>query len=96
MHSLSLFMQNAKDDVRRASTFYHPRPSVQFTFDNNPNRNSKSMVSVRVVFLKIGEIDTPKEQYSAEVNIQSRWFEPTLNGKSEEVSSTQFRATEIN
>ena len=37
-------------------------------------------VELRFVFLKIGEIDTLKEQFQAEAFIQARWFEPTLKG----------------
>ncbi|CAF1297730.1 unnamed protein product [Rotaria magnacalcarata] len=37
-------------------------------------------VELRLVFLKIGEIDTLKEQFQAEAFIQARWFEPTLKG----------------
>ena len=36
-------------------------------------------VYVRVVFLKIGEIDTLKEQFKAEVFVQARWREPALD-----------------
>lgn len=43
-------------------------------------------VYVRVVFLKIGEIDTLKEKYSADVYIQARWREPALDGKTHLVS----------
>jgi hypothetical protein len=37
-------------------------------------------VEVRLVFLKIGEIDTLKEQFQAEAFIQARWAEPSLRG----------------
>ena len=36
------------------------------------------MVGIRVVFLKIGEIDTIKEQFNAEVLIEAKWSEPRL------------------
>ena len=44
------------------------------------------IVELRVVFLKIGEIDTLKEQYSADTFMQAKWREPALDGKSIEVS----------
>ena len=47
---------------------YVPRPSV-----------SQPKVYVRVVFLKIGEIDTLKELFRAEVFVQARWREPALD-----------------
>jgi hypothetical protein len=37
-------------------------------------------VELRLVFLKIGEIDTLKEQFQAEAFIQARWSEPSLKG----------------
>ena len=44
------------------------------------------VVNVRVIFLKIGEIDTVKETYSAEVYIQASWREPLFDGKTDTVS----------
>ena len=35
---------------------------------------------VQVVFLKLGEIDTIKETFTADVFIQARWREPRLDG----------------
>jgi len=37
-------------------------------------------VYIQVVFIKLGEIDTVKETFSADVFIQARWREPTLDG----------------
>jgi hypothetical protein len=36
-------------------------------------------VNLRVVFLRIGEIDTVKEQFQAEILIEANWVEPSLN-----------------
>ena len=49
------------------------------------------IVELRVVFLKIGEIDTLKEQYSADTFIQAKWREPALDGKMLEVSSPKVK-----
>ncbi len=35
-------------------------------------------VDIRIVFLKLGEIDTVKEQFQAEVFIEAKWKEPNL------------------
>lgn len=35
---------------------------------------------VQVVFMKLGEIDTIKETFSADVFIKARWREPRLDG----------------
>ncbi|UJR34994.1 hypothetical protein I4U23_027770 [Adineta vaga] len=44
------------------------------------NEDDQVNVELRLVFLKIGEIDTLKEQFQAEAFIQARWSEPTLKG----------------
>ena len=41
---------------------------------------------IRVVFLKLGEIDTLKENFAADAFIQARWREPVLDGKTDLVS----------
>jgi len=41
----------------------------------------QTTVYVQVVFMKLGEIDTIKETFSADVFIQARWREPRLDGK---------------
>ncbi|ELU17487.1 hypothetical protein CAPTEDRAFT_215265 [Capitella teleta] len=45
---------------------------------------AKVVVELRVVFLKIGEIDTLKEQYSADTFIQAKWRESSLDGRTSE------------
>ena len=42
---------------------------------------------MRIVFLKIGEIDTQKEKYTADVFLHAKWREPKLDGQ-EHVSIT--------
>lgn len=43
-------------------------------------------VLVCVQFFKVGEIDTLKEQYTADVIVRARWREPSLDGQLSEVS----------
>lgn len=45
------------------------------------NRRDKVTVFVRVVFVKVGEIDTLKETFMADVFIQAKWREPRLDGR---------------
>ena len=45
-------------------------------------------VSIRVVFVKVGEIDTLKETFSADTFIQAKWREPDLDGKRHAVGET--------
>jgi len=42
-------------------------------------------VYIRVVFLKIGEIDTLKENFMADAFVQARWREPALDGQASQV-----------
>ncbi|VDO47265.1 unnamed protein product [Schistosoma margrebowiei] len=51
-------------------------------------RKEKVSVQIRVVFLKIGEIDTLKEIYHADAFIQAKWREPRLDGKTDETSTS--------
>jgi len=46
---------------------------------------SQVTVYIRVVFLKIGEIDTLKEHFMADAFIQARWREPALDGQASQV-----------
>ncbi|VDO01568.1 unnamed protein product [Rodentolepis nana] len=52
--------------------------------ERTSKKPEKVIVEVRVVFLKIGEIDTLKEMYRADAFIQTKWPEPRLNGKTDE------------
>ena len=45
------------------------------------------LVYVRVVFLKIGEIDTMKENFMADAFVQARWREPALDGQQAQVGA---------
>ena len=47
-------------------------------------------MDVCVIFLKVGEIDTLKEQYEADVMVKTKWKEPALN-KENNVSAEQIR-----
>ncbi|XP_076460166.1 cys-loop ligand-gated ion channel-like [Babylonia areolata] len=44
----------------------------------------KIKVQVCVQFFKVGEIDTLKEQYTADVIVRARWREPSLDGQLQE------------
>lgn len=45
------------------------------------DNNKKKTVLFKVSFLKIGEIDTLKETFSADVYVQAKWREPNLDSK---------------
>ena len=44
-------------------------------------------VLVHVTFLRLGEINTLKEQFDADVLIRTKWREPTLDGYKHQVSN---------
>ena len=43
-------------------------------------------VEIVVQFFKVGEIDTLKEQFNADVIVKAKWREPTLDGQQTAVS----------
>ena len=45
---------------------------------------------VHVTFLKLGEINTLKEQFDADILVRSKWREPTLDTYKPEVSDYLF------
>lgn len=50
------------------------------------------IVHIHLCFLKIGEIDTQKEHFGADIVLQARWREPALDEKSE----NQLKTVEFN
>ena len=50
----------------------------------------KKVVYIQVVFIKVGEIDTVKETFTADVFIQARWREPKLDGR-QKANNTVFQ-----
>jgi hypothetical protein len=38
-------------------------------------------IYVRIVFLKVGEIDTLRDRFAADAFIQAKWREPAMDGK---------------
>ncbi|KAL3884622.1 hypothetical protein ACJMK2_024749 [Sinanodonta woodiana] len=44
------------------------------------SEKEKKTVLLKVVYLKVGEVDTVKEQYIAEICLTARWREPALDG----------------
>ena len=47
-------------------------------------------VQIRIVFLKIGEIDTLREKYTADVFIQAKWREPAFDGHTDLVPTLDY------
>ncbi|CAF0876927.1 unnamed protein product, partial [Didymodactylos carnosus] len=70
-------LQDLKDFIVKVCEKQAARP-----VDDNSgiHKLEQVTVEVRLVFLKIGEIDTLKEQFQAEAFIQAKWHEPGLKG----------------
>lgn len=47
-------------------------------------------VYVRIMFLKVGEIDTLRDKFSADAFVQAKWREPSMDGKLRMVSSLEY------
>lgn len=48
---------------------------------SGPVRLDKVIVKLRVIVLKVGDIDTLRDKFTAEAFIQAKWREPALDGK---------------
>ncbi|XP_076465747.1 cys-loop ligand-gated ion channel-like [Babylonia areolata] len=84
VHHLPLSVAREKKPKRkRARSPVNESPSIFAAFSPSPFVTrlgvKKPKVFIRVVFLKIGEIDTLKEQFRAEIFVQARWREPRLD-----------------
>lgn len=55
-------------------------------------RNEKVTVTVRIIFLKIGTIDTIHDRFSADVMVLSKWREPALDGKKDSAESIEWES----
>ncbi|VDO51828.1 unnamed protein product [Schistosoma margrebowiei] len=79
-------IQERKKRRQQLTTVEQEQRNLLFTSTGN-----KVAVEVRVVFLKIGEIDTLKELYYADAFLQAKWREPKLDGHTaEELSITEL------
>ncbi|CAF1415487.1 unnamed protein product [Adineta steineri] len=70
-------LSEIKDNIVKANEKPDTRPADD---TSGVHKLERVTVELRLVFLKIGEIDTLKEQFQAEAFIQARWYEPTLKG----------------
>lgn len=65
------------------STLTRRRRSRKKSQSSGPAKE-RIKVQVCVQFFKVGEIDTLKEQYTADVIVRARWREPSLDGQLQE------------
>uniref|UniRef100_A0A5K4EMP5 Putative nicotinic acetylcholine receptor alpha 9b subunit n=1 Tax=Schistosoma mansoni TaxID=6183 RepID=A0A5K4EMP5_SCHMA len=82
---------NTKHGIVNRNEYKRKSANLNHLDEFTQNRNEKVAVEVRVVFLKIGEIDTLKELYYADAFLQAKWREPKLDGHTaEELSITEL------
>lgn len=55
---------------------------IKFFFRSNDSFHCVQVtIYVRIVFLKVGEIDTLRDRFAADAFIQAKWREPAMDGK---------------
>ncbi|XP_055959433.1 cys-loop ligand-gated ion channel isoform X2 [Patella vulgata] len=77
--SCTVDMESDTTSLRRAKK--RGRKKSTNTADGHKN---KVRVQVWVQFFKVGEIDTLKEQYTADVIVRAKWREPLLDGETQQ------------
>lgn len=69
---------------------YKP-PEENCSPDENITRPTENVkVEIVVQFFKVGEIDTLKEQFNADVIVKAKWREPTLDGQQTTAEAVDF------
>nr|XP_022322508.1 uncharacterized protein LOC111123990 isoform X2 [Crassostrea virginica] len=68
----------------------HHRPSNLISLTSEEYDRSQVKVQICVQFFKVGEIDTLKEQFTADVIVKAKWREPTLDGQNKTSESIEF------
>ncbi|XP_052813164.1 cys-loop ligand-gated ion channel-like isoform X4 [Mya arenaria] len=61
------------------------RPRKRSSSGSRTKKSPRVKVEIVVQFFKVGEIDTLKEQFNADVIVKAKWREPTLDGQQSSV-----------
>jgi len=73
------YINNIINSPKSQSIVHSTARDMYLRLEKNKIQAQKRMsVYLRVVFLRIGEIDTVKEQFQAEILIEASWIEPSL------------------
>ncbi|XP_060595427.1 cys-loop ligand-gated ion channel-like isoform X7 [Ruditapes philippinarum] len=75
---------DATDDEESVHSDSNKTPEVLHTSGNQVK------VEIVVQFFKVGEIDTLKEQFNADVIVKAKWREPTLDGQQTAADAIDF------
>ncbi|XP_060595424.1 cys-loop ligand-gated ion channel-like isoform X4 [Ruditapes philippinarum] len=66
------------------------RPRKRSSSSTRSKKDSRVKVEIVVQFFKVGEIDTLKEQFNADVIVKAKWREPTLDGQQTAADAIDF------
>ncbi|XP_021369969.1 uncharacterized protein LOC110461026 isoform X3 [Mizuhopecten yessoensis] len=79
-----------KPDVSSEPSLSLPRQGSKRRSKKKQSSRNKVKVKICVQFFKVGEIDTLKEQYTADVIVKAKWREPSLDGQNKTSESVEF------
>ncbi|XP_052237328.1 cys-loop ligand-gated ion channel-like isoform X2 [Dreissena polymorpha] len=75
-------LQNFNTRIKERSNGYcRQRSQGTLIIHDIIHKSGKVKVEIVVQFFKVGEIDTLKEQFNADVIVKAKWREPTLDGQ---------------
>lgn len=66
------------------------RPRKRSSSSSRSKKDPRVKVEIVVQFFKVGEIDTLKEQFNADVVVKAKWREPTLDGQQTTADTIDF------
>ncbi|XP_053385529.1 cys-loop ligand-gated ion channel-like isoform X2 [Mercenaria mercenaria] len=66
------------------------RPRKRSSSSTRSKKDPRVKVEIVVQFFKVGEIDTLKEQFNADVIVKAKWREPTLDGQQTTADAIDF------
>ncbi|XP_048778751.1 cys-loop ligand-gated ion channel-like isoform X2 [Ostrea edulis] len=82
-------IQHSRDSSVTSGGFSRNNSSRKRKKKKSESKN-KVKVQICVQFFKVGEIDTLKEQFTADVIVKAKWREPTLDGQNKTSESIEF------
>ncbi|XP_045177557.2 cys-loop ligand-gated ion channel-like isoform X6 [Mercenaria mercenaria] len=74
----------------RSPSYSRQRSTGTLEIHDVVHRAGKVKVEIVVQFFKVGEIDTLKEQFNADVIVKAKWREPTLDGQQTTADAIDF------
>ncbi|KAL4217110.1 hypothetical protein ACF0H5_023565 [Mactra antiquata] len=81
---------NSSEHSTNRSGRRRPRKRSRSSSSSRTKKDSRVKVEIVVQFFKVGEIDTLKEQFNADVIVKAKWREPTLDGQQATAENVDF------